>query len=155
MRIATPSSSEAAKHDRTVTFRRTREARHAEIAEDYVELIAELIDDTGEARGVDLARRLGVSQPTVAANLSRLQRDGLVSSRPYRAIFLTDKGRELARRTRRRHRIVVSLLEALGVSSATAAADAEGIEHHVSDETLDALQQLTERLASDLGGRSS
>jgi DtxR family manganese transport transcriptional regulator len=148
----TPLGGEAAEEDpRAASFQRAREAHHTEIAEDYVELIAELIDQTGEARGVDIARRLGVAQATVVQNIARLQREGLVASRPYRAVFLTEKGHELARWSRRRHRVVLAFLRALGVSDATAAADAEGIEHHVSEETLDALERLTERLADDRG----
>ena len=65
------------EEQRAIPFRCTREAHHTEIAEDYVELIAELIDGQGEARGVDIARRLGVTQATVASTVARLQRDRL------------------------------------------------------------------------------
>lgn len=122
-------------------FGRTRDDHRGEIAEDYVELIADLIDATGEARGVDLAQRLGVSNATVNNNVARLQRDGLVRSEPYRSIFLTQSGWSLARRCRRRHRIVLDFLLALGVPERVAATDSEGIEHHVSDETLDAMER--------------
>ncbi len=124
-------------------FGRTRSDHRTEIAEDYVELIADLIDCMGEARVVDLAGRLGVTNATVNNTVSRLQREGLVRSEPYRAIFLTEAGRELARHCRERHKIVVEFLKALGVGDATAAKDAEGIEHHVSRETLDAFARLT------------
>ena len=73
-------------------FKRVRDAHQTEMAEDYVELIADLIDRKGEARLVDLAECLGVSKPTVSGAIQRLQREGLVSSEPYRAIFLTEKG---------------------------------------------------------------
>lgn len=125
-------------------FGRIREDHRAEIAEDYVELIADLIAVRGEARAVDLAERLGVTNATVANTVAKLQRDGLVTSEPYRAIFLTDKGAALARHCKRRHEIVVSLLRAVGVSEETAHRDAEGIEHHVSDETLDAFARFVE-----------
>jgi DtxR family manganese transport transcriptional regulator len=59
-----------------------------------------------------------------------------VTSQPYRAIFLTEKGRKLASRCKRRHGIVVAFLLSLGVSEKVAEMDAEGIEHHVSPETL-------------------
>jgi DtxR family manganese transport transcriptional regulator len=77
-------------------FQRVREARQTELAEDYVELIADLIDTTGEARATDIARRLGVAHSTVVKTITRLQRDGLVTSQPYRAVFLTEAGRALA-----------------------------------------------------------
>ncbi|BCX17804.1 MAG: transcriptional regulator MntR [Geminicoccaceae bacterium] len=126
---------------RAASFDRTRADHRQELAEDYVELIAELIETTGEARAVDLAGRLGVTAATVANAIARLQRDGYVKSEPYRAIFLTERGRELAAYCRRRHRIVLALLAALGVDPATAEQDAEGIEHHVSEPTLAAIER--------------
>ena len=66
-------------------FRRVRDAHQAELAEDYVELIADLIEQTGEARVVDLSARLGVTNATVTNTIQRLQRDGLVTSKPYRS----------------------------------------------------------------------
>ena len=123
-------------------FGRTRSDHRNEIAEDYVELIADLIDVTGEARAVDLANRLGVTSATVNNTITRLQREGLVHSEPYRSIFLTTDGRALAEHCRRRHRIVYRFLRTLGVSEEVARADTEGIEHHVSDETLEALDRL-------------
>jgi DtxR family manganese transport transcriptional regulator len=126
--------------ERADQFRRVREAHQTEVAEDYVELIADLIEHTGEARLVDLAERLGVTNATVNNTIQRLQRDGLVTSRPYRSIFLTAKGKELAEMASERHRIVRDFLIHLGVDPAVADADAEGIEHHVSDATLNAFR---------------
>jgi DtxR family transcriptional regulator, manganese transport regulator len=60
----------------------------------------------------------------------------LVTSRPYRGIFLTDTGRALAERVRARHRLVVDLLLAVGVPADSAEGDAEGMEHHASEATL-------------------
>lgn len=126
---------------RAERFRRVRVAHQTEMAEDYVELIADLIDSKGEARLVDLAECLGVSKPTVNGAVQRLQRDGLVTSEPYRSIFLTEKGRRLAAYSHERHRIVREILVALGVDAETAEADAEGIEHHVSHDTLAAFRR--------------
>ena len=81
---------------RAALFQRIREDHRVEIAEDYVELISDLIETNGEARLVDLASHLGVSQPTVNAAIQRLQKEGFVDSKPYRSIFLTEKGRDLA-----------------------------------------------------------
>ena len=127
------------------SFRQAREARRLELVEDYVELIADLIGDGGEARQVDIAARLGVAQPTVAKMLKRLCEDGLVQQRPYRGVFLTETGRRLAAQARERHRIVERFLCALGVSPETARRDAEGIEHHVSAETLEAFRSFAAR----------
>ncbi len=66
-------------------FKRVRDAHQTEMAEDYVELIADLIDEKGEARLVDLAGSLGVTKPTVNGAIQRLQHHGLVSSEPSRS----------------------------------------------------------------------
>lgn len=139
------ASGLVAKSDHVEGFRQAREARRTELVEDYVELIADLIDDGGEARQVDIAARLGVAQPTVAKSLKRLAEDGLIVQRPYRGVFLTDAGRALAEDSRRRHQIVEAFLRALGVSAETARVDAEGIEHRVSEETLAAFSRYVAR----------
>ena len=135
---------DAARHSEG--FRATREARRGALVEDYVELIADLIEDGSEARQVDIAARLGVAQPTVAKMLARLCVDGLVTRKPYRGVFLTEAGHRVARQSRARHQVVEAFLVAIGVSVETARIDAEGIEHHVSAETLRALKRALARL---------
>ena len=124
-------------------FDRIRRAHQSEVAEDYVEMIADLIAETGEARTVDLAARFGVTSPTVNAIIQRLQREDLVETRPYRSIFLTEAGQALAKEARDRHRIVRGFLVAIGVPETIAEEDAEGIEHHVSAETLAVFAKIT------------
>jgi DtxR family manganese transport transcriptional regulator len=124
---------------------RTRRDHSQELAQDYVEMIAELITKTGEARLIDLARGLGVTHVTASRTLQRLQRQGLVTTQPYRSIFLTRPGRNLAKESRDRHEVVVRFLISLGVPSNVAESDAEGIEHHVSRETLAAFLKHLER----------
>lgn len=128
------------------SFEEVRRAHQWEVVEDYVELIADLLDATGEARAVDLAARLGVTAATVNNTLQRLMREGLVRKERYRAVFLTDRGRALAEKARERHRIVRDFLIALGIDRETAESDAEGIEHHTSAETLAAFQAFLTRL---------
>jgi DtxR family manganese transport transcriptional regulator len=118
----------------------TRREHAHEIAEDYVEAIADLVTESGEARVVDLAKRLGVTHVTVNRTIARLQKGGYVTAQPYRAIFLTDTGRELAAACKSRHEIVVEFLRSLGIPERVAEMDAEGIEHHVSAETLAAFK---------------
>lgn len=132
-----PEPDQQADHHRQV-----RAARQTEVMEDYVELIADLIDSTGEARAVDIARRLGVTNPTVARMVGRLREAGWIEAQPYRAIFLTGEGRRIAEASRRRHQIVVGFLTSIGVSEEVARADAEGLEHHVSEETLAAFERF-------------
>ena len=131
--------------DHARRFARVRAAHRTETQEDYVELIADLIAATGEARAADLAERLGVTPATVANTLARLKRDGLVEMRPYRSIFLTDTGAALATRSKARHGIVVGFLRSLGVSDEIAEIDAEGLEHHLSEETLSAMAAFMHR----------
>ena len=122
--------------------------RHAqEIAEDYAEAIADLVAEKGEARVVDLATRLGVTHVTVNRTIARLQKVGIVTSQPYRAIFLTEKGRNLADVSKSRHETVVSFLRSLGIPQRVAEIDAEGIEHHVSPETLIAFKAALRKRA--------
>ena len=113
-----------------------------ESTEDYVELIDDLIRSHGEARLVELAERLGISQPSASKTIARLQREGYVTSEPYRSIFLTDKGKALADTARDRHDLVYRFLRCIGVSEETAKIDSEGVEHHVSLETLERFRQI-------------
>src|ERR1022692_2720494 len=123
-------------------FGKTRSAQSRALLEDYVELIADLLATSGEARPTDVARRLGVSHATAIKTISRLKREGLAKGLPYRGVFLTETGQALAERMRARHRLVVDILLALGVPAEAAEADAEGIEHHVSELTLKAFARF-------------
>ena len=120
-------------------FRQVREAHRRELIDDYVELISDLIREVGEARQVDMA----VSQPTVAKMLKRLASVGLIEMIPWRGVFLTAEGEKLAQESRERHQIVENFLLVLGVSPEIARRDAEGMEHHVSEETLLKFREFT------------
>lgn len=123
---------------------RTRKDHATELAEDYVEAIAEVIETSEVCRVKDLVSRFKVTHVTVNRTLGRLQRDGLVKTEPYAPVFLTPKGKRLAAESRRRHEIVLSFLLAHGVSQEVAEIDAEGLEHHISDETLEIMQRFVE-----------
>ncbi len=115
-------------------------------------MIAELIEKIGEARLTDLARGLGVTHVTANRTIKRLQRKGLVTSEPYRSIFLTSEGRSLAKESRHRHETVVRFLVALGIPAAIAESDAEGIEHHVSRKTLAAFVRYLRKSPKPIAG---
>lgn len=123
-------------------FGKARTAQSTAVLEDYVELISDLLSAGGEARPTDIARRLGVSHATAIKSIGRLKREGLAVAKPYRGVFLTEAGERLAERVRSRHRVVVALLQAVGVPAEAAEQDAEGIEHHVSDATLAAFARF-------------
>jgi len=126
-------------------FGKARTSRSAALLEDYVELIADLLAVHGEARATEVAKRLGVTRPTAVKSVARLKREGLATARPYRGIFLTELGRELADRVCARHRLVVKLLLAVGVRAEAAEADAGGMEHYASQATLKAFARFLAR----------
>ena len=140
--LGTPTPTNFHIDETAVIQRRTRQQHAQERAQDYVEAIAQLIAYHGEARATDLARSLGITHVTVIRTVERLQRQGLVTTQPYRSILLTNAGGKLAAKAKARHETVIAFLEALGVSPPVARADAEGIEHHVSTETLLAFERF-------------
>ena len=111
-----------------------------ETAEDYVEAIYECIESQGVCRIVDLAEKFGVTHVTAIKIVRRIANEGLVLTEPYKPVTLTQQGHDLAIACQQRHHLVESFLQALGVDPATAAVDAEGIEHHLSPATLDRMQ---------------
>jgi len=139
--VRSPKRSVRSSALQAESLKLTRREHATEITEDYVEAIADMTASQGEARVVDLSRRLGVTHVTVNRTVARLQREGYVIARPYRAIFLTETGHKLAAACQRRHLTVVAFLRSLGISEKTAELDAEGIEHHVSPETLAAFER--------------
>jgi DtxR family transcriptional regulator, manganese transport regulator len=135
-----PSSAQ----DQAKSHRRTRDDHRHETAEDYVEMVAQVIEQQGLCRVVDLARSFGISHVTVTRTVARLQDLGYLDTAPYRPITLTVKGKRLAAQSRQRHELVYKFLLAIGVSPQVAATDAEGIEHHVSKQTLEQFQLFIE-----------
>ena len=119
-----------------MSFSKVRNAHKTENTEDYLELIAELLNSKGEARIVDIAQNLGIAQATANKTIQRLQTQGYIKREPYRSIFLTLKGQKIASESKKRHNIVYNFLLNLGLDKNTASEDAEGIEHHVSEKTL-------------------
>lgn len=121
---------------------RVRRQHQFELAQDYVEAIFNLSREGGTVRVVDLQAVFGVSHVTVIRTLGRLEEQGYLS-RPQRGrIELTEAGRTMARQSHARHQLVTDFLLKLGVSEAAAAADAEGIEHHLGSETLAAMERF-------------
>lgn len=128
-------------------WEKTRHDHAKESAEDYVETIFRLEGSEGLSEGerrmvrlTDLAQQFGVSAPTVSKLLSRLETEGLVSVQPRSHVELTEQGLEIAAFCLKRHQIVVDFLRSIGVSERQAELDAEGMEHHVSAETLAAME---------------
>jgi len=133
-------------------FQSVRSSHANETAEDYVEAIADVLLLKGTCRGVDLAKVFCVSQVTVSKTMARLQVEGLVSFESYGPYSLTAAGARLAAHAKHRHAIVLAFLRAIGVSEGTAQVDAEGMEHHVSRETLEVFQKITVARLEKSGG---
>ena len=128
-----------------MSFRKVRDAHKTENTEDYLELIADLLNSKGEARIVDIANKLDIAQATANKTIQRLQNQGYVKREPYRSIFLTLKGQKIASKSRKKHNIVLNFLLNLGLDLKTSEADSEGIEHHVSDKTLKKMEQFNNK----------
>jgi len=124
------------KSNRAKSFTITRAQHQTETAEDYTELIADLIAEKGVAKTCDIATHMNISHVTALNTIKRLQRDGYVNTAPHKPITLTSKGEVLATFSKKRHEIVLAFLIYLGVPKEVAEIDAEGIEHHISEETL-------------------
>ena len=129
-----------------MSFKKVRDAHRTENTEDYLEIIADLLNTKGEARIVDIASKLDIAQATANKTIQRLQSQGFIKKEPYRSIFLTLKGQEVASVSKKRHIIVLTFLKNLGLDARTAEADAEGIEHHVSDKTLKKMEQFNKKI---------
>jgi DtxR family manganese transport transcriptional regulator len=138
---------------RAAAFDKVRRDHATETAEDYVEAVSDIVHRDGRCRVKDLATHMGVSHVTVTRIVSRLQESGLLETEPYRPIRLTAAGERLAARARRRHDVVYRFLLALGVPDEDARRDAEGIEHHVGDVTLDRMSKFVSKYDHDRSRR--
>ena len=116
-------------------------------AEDYLEKIEQLIQRKGYARVVDIATGLKISQASVTAMVQRLDAEGFIKYEKYRGMVLTSSGLEVARRIAHRHQLLTDFLHAIGVADEKVIYDdVEGMEHHISPETFQAIEALTRYL---------
>ena len=117
--------------------------------EDYLKAIYQLSPEGQPAATNDIAHLLELSAPSVTGMVKRLSEHGLLEHVPYRGVQLTDEGRRAALRMVRRHRLIEAyLVEFLGYSWDTVHAEAERLEHAVSD-------TMVERMASHWAIRRS
>ena len=112
-------------------------------AEDYLERILELVQETGQARVMDIATSLNVRQASVTNMVKKLCEMGYVDHEKYkRGLVLTEKGQEVALKIQRRHETLSSFFSMLELDEEAQRRDIEGIEHHLSRETVRALEDL-------------
>lgn len=120
--------------------------RSSAAVEDYLERILELINTKGYARVVDIAQSLKISQASVTNMIQRMDADGLLKYERYRGMVLTASGEALAKNITRRHRILTDFLRLFGLDEELIYHDVEGMEHHISPPTLNAIEALTSQL---------
>ena len=123
-------------------FKVLRKQHSLESAEDYTELIHELIEKNGEARTGKIAEELGISHVTALRTIKRLQEQGYVTTARQKPVELTNKGKKLALYSKEKHQLLLKFLIKLGVPKKVAEIDVEGIEHHVSKITLDQIKKF-------------
>src|ERR1700726_3631115 len=110
--------------------------------EDYLEQILDLINTKGYARVADIAQGLRISQASVTNMVQTLDAEGLLKYEKYRGLVLTTAGETLARNITHRHQLLTDFLKLLGLDDQTIYHDVEGMEHHISPETLRAIEGL-------------
>ena len=123
-------------------------AARSSAVEDYLEQILDLINTKGYARVADIAQGLKISQASVTNMVQRLDAEGLLKYEKYRGLVLTTAGEMLARNIMRRHHLLADFLRMLGVDDSVIYRDVEGMEHHISPQTLNAIEALVETLKS-------
>lgn len=117
-------------------------ASPSQSAEDYLERIHELIEEKGYARVVDIASSLRVKQASVTSMVQKLGEMGYLNYEKYRGLILTPKGRAVACNIQRRHETLSRFFSLFGVAPEVQQRDIEGIEHHLSAETVEVLSDL-------------
>ncbi|MCL4152526.1 UNVERIFIED_CONTAM: hypothetical protein GTU68_003310 [Idotea baltica] len=121
---------------RSNPFKAARKQHSEEAAEDYVELVYDLIEEKNEARTGDIAEHLGVSHVTALRTIRRLQSEGYLVTSDRKPVSLSSKGKTLALFCKKRHEILLDFFQFLGVPKSQAEIDVEGAEHHISKKTL-------------------
>ncbi|NWK56663.1 transcriptional regulator MntR [Verrucomicrobiaceae bacterium N1E253] len=114
--------------------------------DDYLEQILHLIEEKGYARPIDISKKLNISQASVTNMLQRLDAEGLVKHEKYRGTILTDKGLNIAKAIIDRHETLTRFLQLFEIDTNTIYRDVEGMEHHISRSTLEALRAVTDHL---------
>lgn len=118
-----------------------------ESAEDYLEAILHLSKKLEFVRSIDVVHHLGFSKPSVSVYLKNLRINGYINVDSNGHITLTDKGMSIASRIDERHEIIANILMKLGVSKEVAYEDACGMEHHISDESFNAIKTYFDKLS--------
>lgn len=117
--------------------------------EDYLERIYKLIDEKGYARVSDIAEGLEVHPSSVTKMIQKLDKDNYLVYEKYRGLVLTSKGKKLGKRLVDRHKLLEEFLGVIGVQDENIYRDVEGIEHHLSADSISCIEVLVEYFRQD------
>ncbi|GAB6929845.1 transcriptional regulator MntR [Paenibacillus sp. JCM 10914] len=117
--------------------------------EDYLERIYKLIDEKGYARVSDIAEGLEVHPSSVTKMIQKLDKDEYLIYEKYRGLVLTSKGKKMGKRLMERHHLLEEFLEMIGVQDENIYKDVEGIEHHLSWDSITRIETLVEYFKRD------
>ncbi|KIL48000.1 transcriptional regulator MntR [Jeotgalibacillus campisalis] len=112
--------------------------------EDYIEQIYLLIDNKGYARVSDIADALSVHPSSVTKMVQKLDKDEYLVYEKYRGLVLTKKGTKIGKRLVYRHELLEQFLQIIGVKDENIYTDVEGIEHHLSWNSIDRIGDLVQ-----------
>ncbi|MNB90379.1 Transcriptional regulator MntR [compost metagenome] len=117
--------------------------------EDYLERIYKLIDEKGYARVSDIAEGLEVHPSSVTKMIQKLDKDEYLIYEKYRGLVLTSKGKKVGKRLVDRHQLLEEFLGLIGVQQEFIYNDVEGIEHHLSWDSITRIETLVEYFRRD------
>ncbi|OWR28765.1 manganese transport transcriptional regulator [Saccharibacillus sp. O23] len=117
--------------------------------EDYLERIYQLIEEKGYARVSDIAEGLEVHPSSVTKMIQKLDKDEYLVYEKYRGLILTSKGKKIGKRLVDRHQLLEEFLRIIGVEESLIYADVEGIEHHLSWDSITRIESLVEYFNRD------
>ena len=128
---------------------KTKKTSSTTSEEDYLEVIAELVELKGYATTLDISRFMNVSPPSVTKKLQKLDEKKYLEYEKYHGINLTHIGRQVADTIRRKHSTLLEFFEILNVGKGIANQDTEGLEHHLNDKTIRQLRKFITFLKSN------
>ena len=128
---------------------KTKKTSSTTSEEDYLEVIAELVELKGYATTLDISRFMNVSPPSVTKMLQKLDEKKYLEYEKYHGINLTDIGKQVADTIRRKHSTLLEFFEILNVGKGIANQDTEGLEHHLNDKTIRQLRKFITFLKSN------
>ena len=117
--------------------------------EDYLEVIAELVELKGYATTLDISRYMNVSPPSVTKMLQKLDEKKYIEYEKYHGINLTTNGKQVADSIRKKHSILLEFFEILNIGQEIANQDIEGLEHHLNPKTIRQLRKYMTFLKSN------